>query len=344
MIRGTGRLLALAALTSLTLTACGTAGDAKGSGSGGKGKTVQLAFFNPVAANASTQANQAGVQAAADELGAKVTVFDAGFDQAKQISQMQDAIATGRYDAFVVMPVNGAAMVDVTKQAVDAGITVVADWNNIGPDLASIEPQVKGLTSVVAQSMGGQGKLLGEETVKACEGIDPCTVVYMPGSFAQGSEKLRLDAALAVTKPHSNITVKTSADGGYQAGPAEAAATDVLLALPQISVFVTPGDQMVTGIVQAMKKAGKTGKIKIVSAGATKDGIQLVRDGIVMSDIVVLPESEGRMSATYAIKAARGEHVPSSLDSSTLSKFGPVANAETLGSAEGKDFAGEYNG
>lgn len=336
MMRRSLGLLAAAAVSSLAFTACGVGDDDAGE------DTVRVAFFNPVAANAATQANQKGVMAAAKELDAKVTVFDAGFDQAKQISQMQDAIASGQYDAFVVMPVNGAALVDVTEQALDAGIKVVADWNNIGPDLESIEPQVDGISSVVAQSMGGQGRLLGEETVKACEGIDPCTVVYMPGSFAQGSEKLRLDAALAVTKEHGHISVETSADGGYQAGPAQAAATDVILALPDVSVFVSPGDQMTIGIVQAIKDAGK--KVKVISAGATTEGIQLVRDGVVLSNIVLLPESEGRMAATYAIKAARGEDVPASLDSSTLSPFGPVANAETLATPEGTDFTGEYSG
>lgn len=338
-LAGVGALV----LMGMTMGACGT--DDAGTADGGSAdKEVRLAFFNPVAANAATQANQKGAEKAAKELGASVTVFDAGFDQAKQISQMQDAIASGQYDAFVVMPVNGAALVDVTQEALDAGIKVVADWNNIGPDLSSIEPQVDGISSVVAQSMGGQGKLLGQETVKACEGIDPCTVVYMPGSFAQGSEKLRLDAAKAVTGKHANIKVKTSADGQYQAGPAQAAATDVILAMPEINVFVSPGDQMTIGIVQAVKDADRLDDIKLISAGATKEGIDLVRAGTVLANIVLLPESEGYKSAEFAIKAARGEDVPASLDSSTLSPFGPVATQETLGSATGKSFVGEYSG
>lgn len=339
------RIMATIAATALAAVALGAcAGAEDESQAAGSEKPVRLAFFNPVAANAATQANQKGVEAVAKELGATVTVFDAGFDQAKQIGQMQDAIASGQYDAFVVMPVNGAALVDVTKDAIDAGIKVVADWNNIGPDLASIEPQVDGLSSVVAQSMGSQGKLLGEQTVAACEGIDPCTVVYMPGSFSQGSEKLRLDAAEAVTKKHKNIIIKTSADGGYQAGPAQAAATDVLLAMPELNVFVSPGDQMTLGIVQALKDAKRLGDVKVISAGATKEGIELVRDGTVLANVVLLPESEGRKAAEFAIKAARGEDVPSSLDSGTLSPFGPVATQETLSTPEGKSFTGEYSG
>lgn len=335
-----GALVAVA-VASVLLSGCAAQ---QGPSTGDSDDTVQIAFFNPIAANAATQANQAGVEAAAAEFGGKVTVFDAGFDQALQISQMADAIATGTYDAFVVMPVNGAALVGVTEDAIAAGIKVVADWNNIGPDLSTIEPQVKGLSSVVAQSMASQGQLLGEQTVEACKGIDPCLAVYMPGSFSQGSEQLRLDAALAVTKKHAHITVQTSADGEYSAGPAEAATSDVLLALPNVNVFVSPGDQMTIGIVRAIETAGKKGAIKIISAGATKEGIQLVRDGVITANIVLLPQSEGYNAGKFAIQAARGEKVPASLDSTTLSPFGPVATLETLSTPEGSKFLGEYSG
>lgn len=331
--------IASIALAGVLLAGCsGQAAPSEGD------EPIQIAFFNPIAANAATAANQAGAQAAADELGAIMTVFDAGFDQAAQISQIDDAIAAGIYDAFVIMPVNGAALVGATEDAIAAGIKVVADWNNIGPDLSSIDPQIDGLTSVVAQSMGGQGRLLGEQTVLACENIDPCVVVYMPGSFSQGSEQLRLDAALEVTGTHPNIEVKTSADGEYSAGPAEAAANDVLLAIPNLSVFVSPGDQMTVGIIQAIEDSGRMDQIKVISAGSTKEGVQLVRDGKILANIVLLPWTEGYYSAKHAILAARGESVPASLDSSTLSPFGPVATLETLSTPEGADFVGEYSG
>jgi ribose transport system substrate-binding protein len=322
-----------------------TVEDATSSGDVGDDESpVRIAFFNPIAANPVTAANYDGVLAEAAEHGADVTAFDAGFDQAKQISQIQDAIASDQYDAFIIMPVNGAALVSVTEEAIAEGIVVVADWNNIGPDLASIEPQVPGLTSVVAQSLGQQGRQIGEEIARGCEEIDPCTAVYMPGSFNQGSEKLRMDEVTAVTDGHPNIEMNTSADGGYQAGPAQAAAADVLLALGDVHVFATPGDQMALGIVQAIEDAGRSGEVKVISAGASERTIQLVRDGVLFSDIVTLPYSEGVYSARHAILAVRGEDVPASLDSITLSPIGPVATAETLGTGAGVDFKGEFPG
>jgi ribose transport system substrate-binding protein len=307
-------------------------------------KPVNIAYFNAVGANAYTASTLKGIEKAAAAMNAKVTSFDAGFDQNKQESQMQDAITTGKFDAFVVLPVNGTALTGVTAQAIDAGIKVVAVFNNIGPDLDSIEPQVDGMTSVVAQKLSVNGQLLGDEIVKACEGVDPCKTVYMPGSFKQATEKIRLDALKKVVGSHSNIKLIASAEGGYLADPAFKASTDVLSANKDVSVFATSGDQMMTGIIKAVEDAGMSGKIKLIGDGTTVEGVGWVRDGTIIADPVAVPQSEGEKGAELAIKAVRGETVPGSVDSLTLSPVGKVATKETLSTPEGKKFTGEYNG
>lgn len=337
---------AVLAVTALAGCASAEGGDgAAGSGSPSASQaSVRVAFFNPIAANAYTAATLVGVKDSIEEYGATLTVFDAAGDQNKQVSQMRDAIASGAYDAFVVMPLNGAVLVKPTEEAIAAGIKVVANWNNIGPDLNSIEPQVEGLSAVVGNKLGDVGTLLGQWAVKACEGINPCEVAYIPGTFAQATEKLRLDAAVAEMEKVPGISVKLSADGEYQAGPAQAATTDVLLANPGLDVIVTPADQMMLGVVAALKEADKLGQIKLIGGATTKQGVALVRDGTVLADTVMLPESEGRESTKLAILAARGEEVPRSVNMLDLSPIGPVATLETLSTPAGKDFFGEYEG
>jgi ABC-type sugar transport system substrate-binding protein len=138
--------------------------------------------------------------------------------------------------------------------------------------------------------------------------------------------------------------MKISADGGFLAGPAQAAASDVLLAVDDVRVFATPGDQMALGIIQAVEEADLVDQVKIISAGTSQKTVQLVRDGKLFADIVTLPYSEGVYSTRYAIQAVRGEDVPASLDSLSLSPIGPVANADTLATAEGQEFKGEFAG
>src|SRR6478752_2955018 len=106
-----------------------------GVSSGSSRKQVRLAFFNPIVANAFTASQYRGIKLSAKKGGATVTQFDAGFDQNKQIRQIQDAIVSKKFDAFVITPVNGAVLVKPTQDSIAAGIKVVAIFNGIGPDL-----------------------------------------------------------------------------------------------------------------------------------------------------------------------------------------------------------------
>jgi ribose transport system substrate-binding protein len=335
----TAAVLGIGAVTVLVVVAL-TAGVSAGSNK----KTIRLAFFNPIVANAFTASQYKGIQLSAKAAGATVTQFDAGFDQNKQISQIQDAIVSKKFDAFVITPVNGAVLVAPTKQAIAAGIRVVAIFNDIGPDLDSIKPQVPGISSVIGQRLSINGKYLGQWIVNACANTNPCNAAYMPGSFKQGTEIIRLKALDKVVKAHSNIKMIQSAEGGYTAAPALKAATDVLTAHPDLNVFATSGDQMMTGILQAVKAAGLTGKIKLIGNGTTIEGVNWVRQGLVLADPLGVPYTEGVLGAKYAIMAANGQKVPSSVDELASSPVGPVATKATLSTAKGKSFKGQYHG
>jgi ribose transport system substrate-binding protein len=331
---GAGVVLAVFVIVALTA----------GVSSGSNKKTVRIAFFNPIVANAFTASQYRGIKLSAKKANATVTQFDAGFDQNKQIRSMQDAIVSKKFDAFVITPVNGAVLVQPTQDAIAAGIKVVVIFNGIGPDLDSIKPQVKGISSVIGQRLSINGRLLGQWIAKACGSKNPCKAAYMPGSFKQGTEIIRLNALNKVLKGHPNIKKIQSAEGGYTAAPALKAATDVLTANSDLDVFATSGDQMMTGIIQAVKNAGLSGKIKLVGNGTTIEGVSWVRAGIVLADPVGVPYTEGVLGAKYAIMAVNGQAVPSSVNELAFSPVGPVATKATLSTKKGKNFKGQYHG
>ena len=334
-VGGVGAVIAIAAIAALL---------SAGVSSGSSRKQVRVAFFNPIVANAFTASQYRGIQKSVKAMGATVTQFDAGFDQNKQISEIQDAIVSKKFDAFVITPVNGAVLVAPTEQAIKAGIKVVAIFNDIGPDLDSIKPQVPGISSVIGQRLSLNGQYIADWMVKGCANKNPCNAAYMPGSFKQGTEIIRLNALNKVLKAHPNIHTVQSAEGGYTAAPALKAATDVLTAHPNLDVFATSGDQMMTGIIQAVKNAGLSGKIKLVGNGTTIEGVNWVRQGIVLADPVGVPYTEGVLGAKYAIMAANGQKVPSSVNELAASPVGPVATKATLSTAKGKSFKGQYHG
>ena len=98
------RLLAAAAAAAFVLSACGGS-----SSTAGGNKVKKIAFFGFAAANSFAQATWAGVQETAQKAGVEAKFFDPNFDSTKQVAQIQDATASGQYQAFVVQADDGNA-------------------------------------------------------------------------------------------------------------------------------------------------------------------------------------------------------------------------------------------
>jgi ribose transport system substrate-binding protein len=322
--------VALVLTPALTGAACGGA-DAQEQESG----TIRVAFFAPGLANTYVPAQIRGAEAAAEKRGASITVFDAVFDASKQVTQVQDAIASGRFDAFVIAAVDGNALVPQIEEAISAGIKVACISAPCGPDLTSLKPQVAGLTVHVGHSFVTSGQLIGEQIVAACGDNDPCKVVYLPGLYSYPADKIRTDAVHATVDQDPTIEIVAEQEGKYLAEAARAALQNVLQAHRDVDVAATTGDQMAFGMEQAIKAAGLDGKVKIIGNGASEVGVSAVRAGRWHATIVLLPFTEGRIGADSVIRAARGAvGLPTSVNVEQLSPIGPVATKAAAGSFE----------
>ena len=87
----------------------------------GKGLTIAGVVFQ---SDTFMQTVQAGMQAAADELGAELILANTENDLAKESSMIDDFITRG-VDAIVITPISSDGSVAALKKAKDAGITVV---------------------------------------------------------------------------------------------------------------------------------------------------------------------------------------------------------------------------
>ena len=87
-------------------------------------KTLEIAYLSFAVANSYDAPMLAAAQAAAAAGNAKLTVFDANLDPAAQAKQLQDAIASGKFDGIITQPLFGAGLVEGVKAAIAAGIAV----------------------------------------------------------------------------------------------------------------------------------------------------------------------------------------------------------------------------
>lgn len=335
--------LAAAALMAFGIAACGgdDGGETEAAGGGGGSSETKevkkIAVFGFAAANSFAQATLAGIKEEAAKEGVEVEFFDPNFDAQEQVSQIQNAITTGEFDAFIVQANDGNAVVPAIEEAIEEGIVVVGEFTPVGTKYDTIEPQVDGLI-FVGEPPTENGTALGELGVAACEDVDPpCQVAYLEGFKALPLDNARTDAVKAALQQGENVELVTSVEGGYTQESGLKAAQNVLQANPDVDVLIG-SSQAIAGAEQAIEDAGKTPgeDIKLIGNGGSRQAVQAVKDGRWFATYVIAEKSAGAKAAELAIKAARGEDVPKSFDTRQLQE--PKGTKDALG-----DFEGQYD-
>jgi ribose transport system substrate-binding protein len=326
---------AAAAAMAVGLTACGSddgGGDAGGSGGGGGKKVERIAFFGFAGANAFAQATLSGIKEQAKKEGVEVEFFDPKFDSATQVSQIQNAVTTGKFQAFIVQANDGNAVVPPIREAIDADIPVVGEFTPVGTKYDTLEPQVKGMY-VVAEPPTENGTALGELGVKACGDRKPCRVAYLEGLKALPLDNARTTAAKAALAKSPAVQVVASVEGGYTQATGLKAAQNVLQAHPDVDVMIG-SSQAIAGAEQAVKDA--KAKVQLVGNGGSRQAVQAVKDGRWFATYVIAEKSAGAKAAEIAIAAARGEKPATPFDTRQLQD--PLGTKDVLA-----NYTGQYD-
>jgi ribose transport system substrate-binding protein len=315
--------VAIAAAVAITATAgAGARPAAK------QANVKAIAFFGFAAANSFAQATWAGVKQTAAKNHVTAKFFDPNFNAQTQVSQIQDAITTGRYQAFVIQANDGNAVIPAIKQAIAAKIAVVAEFTPVGSNYGTIKPPVPGLT-FVGEAPVWNGQSLGKLGIQACAGLNPCNVAYLEGFKSLPLDNARTAAVKKTLATASNVKLAADVEGGYTQASGLKAAQDVLQAHPEINVMIGSA-QAIEGAQQAVKAAGKEGKIKLIGNGGSCQAISGVRSGKWFATYIIAEKSSGAKAAQFAIDKANGKKVPVSFDSRKLQN--PIGTKKNLGS------------
>ncbi len=291
---------------------------------------VSIAFLPLVQANPYIQATFKGIQEVAQKENASVTQFDGGLDGTKQQQQCTDAVASGKYQVIITVPVNPTNLVACAKAATNKGISFVNTDFPLGPDPSADKPQVTGQTASVLDPATTRGDWIFTLIDGACTGEPNCQVVLVNGVLADPYGQAVTKVVQAKAKASSNIKIVAVREGLYLPGPTLNVVSDLLQANPNIKVIATNSDPMTVGAEQAVKKAGKTGKIKLIGGGYSSEAPEAIKSGRWYGTFLSLPEDEGRLGADYGIKAARGESVSVGISASVKSGYPVVITKENI--------------
>ena len=324
------RLLLLLVITA-AVTASATLVPAAG-GAPEQAKRVRIAVFLASAANTYWTAALQGVRDAAKKQGnVQISVFDGQFNTTKQVNQLRDALISKRYDAWFIGPNDGGPLTPTIKRGIGQGVKVACTLVPCGPDIRNTKIQIPGQTAQIGIGFYENGRALGQLTVQACRGKNPCEVFWLPGLPELPLEKARTDGLNSVIKQHPNIKVVAVQPGGYLAEPALKATQNVLQANPDLDVIVSSGDQMVAGAYRAARLAGKQDDIQFFGNGCTFESKRDILAGKLYGCAVYMPRSEARMAADLLIRAVRGANVGSrAVNAEKLSPIGVIGTKANI--------------
>ena len=215
----------------------------------------------------------------------------------KQVGDVEDLMVKG-IDALVILPHNPSTLQKVVEEVYASGIyTVVVDRELPKPaQHVFIAGDNPGLGKVgaewLAEEMGGKGKLV------VLEGMS------IP------INKQRVDAFNEVMKNYPDIEIMDSQPADWSTQKALALMENYLQKHKHIDAVWCQDDDMLKGVMQAIKEAGRT-DIKTVLGGAgSKDIVKMIMDDnpLVRATVTYNP-SMVASGIVFGVEGARGNKV-----------------------------------
>jgi ribose transport system substrate-binding protein len=308
------RVIALSVLAAAVagVAACGSdsgGGGTSSSGSASADNHVNIAHFVAIQANPVEQVIIKSAKDTARANNATVTTFDSNNDVQRELANCQDAIASKKYDAFILKAVSGPPLISCARQAMDAGIPVVVQGTALGSKQTT-EPQVPGIVGSAVTLSTTNGVAIADLTNRACQksGANPCKIIYLFGpvafDYASITRKTFNDTVKA---KYPNIKVVAEAAANFDPDTGAQQARQLLQVHPDINVIVNDSDPVAIATEKVVADLHKS-KIITVGAGGSKVGVDAIKAGKQFGDTVILPATEARAATLMAIKAARKQN------------------------------------
>ncbi|WP_203737954.1 autoinducer 2 ABC transporter substrate-binding protein, partial [Actinoplanes italicus] len=305
---------------AIALTGCTKKNESPDTGASGAagGKTYKVAFVPKLQGVPYFEAMNAGGKQAAQALGNVEWLYQGPTqaDAAAQADIVRSYIQQ-KVDALIVAPNDPDSMAPLLQQAKDAGIHVAtADTDaptsvrEVFVNQATAQGIGEGLTDALLKEMGGKGK-------------------YAIVSCGQTAENLNswIEVQKAYTKtkyPQAEIVDIVYA--GEDQAKATQMATDLMNAHPDLTGLVGECTSSAPGVAQAVKDAGKIGKVFTVGLGTPQAMKPYLQDKSSSAAILWDVENLGYLTAWAGAQIAQGK--PFAASNNVSSELSAVAYTE----------------
>lgn len=252
-----------------------------------------------------------GIEDHAAELSQPVQVEIADGDVSKQLSQIQNFIASG-VDAIIVNVIETSTSPTITQMAADAGIPLVyvnntpRDVENLGEKAAFV-----GSDELVAGTLAAEGVC---KRLIARGVTDEAPVLIVQGILANETSGLRTKGAHdVVARPEcSFMKIIDEQAANWDPVKAQDLMTNWITAGYQPAAVIANNDEMAFGAINALKAVGwNMEDIEIAGVDAIHEALEYMKRGDLDVTVFQDVKAQGAASVDMAMSLAKGEEVES---------------------------------
>lgn len=289
----------LVLIGALAAAACGRGGQ-DGSDSDFKIAIVTRNFTNPYWA-----ALRDGALAEGQKLGVKVTV-QAGqseTDADGENAQISTLAAQG-YDCFGVVPVNATNVITPLTPVARKNIPILDLDTQI--DAKASEQAGVSYASFIGSDNLDAGRIAGQKMLEALGGTGK--VAILQGIAGEQNGINRDQGFTGAVTGKLEIVQKAPAD--YEQDKGLQVTEAILKAHPDITGIFAANDTMGLGAAQAIKNAGRTGQIKVISVDGIQAALDAVKAGTLTGTVTQYPYAEGQLAVQSCLAKHQGKKLP----------------------------------
>ncbi|NLE19476.1 MAG: autoinducer 2 ABC transporter substrate-binding protein [Clostridiales bacterium] len=227
-------------------------------------------------------------------------------DATLQAQLVQDLIAQG-VDAICVVPVNPESLEPVLKQAMDAGIVVIA---HEGASLTNVNYDIE------AFSNSGYGAFIMDNLAEAMggEGLYTTMVAHVTNAshneWADGGVARQKEAYPNMTLLEAEPRVESEDNGDVAYNKAK----ELFKKYPDLKGIMGTSSYDAPGIARAIEELGLQGKVFTSGTGMPAANKAILDSGIVKSLTLWDPALAGKAMAALAVKVLKGEEITAPVD------------------------------
>lgn len=316
----------VAALATTGLAACG-GGDA-GSGedgsaeseAGGDGGTPQVAFIQGVIGDNFYISMECGVRAAAEDLGAEVSVQGPQrWDPALQ-QPIVTSVAANEPDAILIAPNDVTALQRPLEDAAENSEVVLVDTTVEDPSFAA--------SAIASDNIGGGAAAFEAIQELVPDGGKVLVIDNQPGISTSDDRVQGFEEAVAQDDSFEYVGVEYA-----QNQPARAASivTSALQRDPDLTAIFATNIFSAEGAATGIEQAGASGEVQVIGFDAGPAQVEALQDGTVQAIIAQQPYDIGYQGVEQALKALDGEETEAEIQTGFT-----IVTADNLESEEGQ--------